>query len=406
MAQRQTLLTRLSRLSVAGLLWAQACSAQIESGNRSKLAEDSWSVRMATALMNRHPDTLSHSNEARKGRWTYEQGVALEAIRRMWVASGDDRYFAYIKKNIDQFVTEDGSIKTYEYDTFNLDNIATGRQLLMLYRTTHDPKYRKAARVLRDQLADHPRTKSGGFWHKKIYPYQMWLDGIYMAEPFYAQYALTFDEPASFDDIAHQIILIEERTRDSRTGLLYHAWDESRQQRWADSETGHSPNFWGRAMGWYAMGIVDLLDYLPENHAKRGEIISILQRLSEALIQYQDPATGLWYQVVDQGARAGNYLEASASCMFAYAFARGASRNYLHQKFLAIAEKAFKGVVKEFVTVDEDGLVSLHQTCQSAGLGGTPYRDGSYEYYVGEPRRTNDFKGIGPFIFAALELNL
>jgi unsaturated rhamnogalacturonyl hydrolase len=359
---------------------------------------------MAESFMRRHPDTISYATESQRGRWTYEQGVMLEAMTRMWIATGDRRYFSYIKRNIDQFVTEEGAIKTYELESFNLDNIPTGKQLLMLYRETRDPKYKKAADTLRGQLARHPRTSEGGFWHKKIYPFQMWLDGIYMAEPFYVEYALLFDEPEILDDVANQIIFMENHVRDPKTGLLYHAWDESRQQRWSNPETGCSPNFWGRAMGWYAMGIVDVLDLLPRTHPKRDEIIGILQRLVTALSRYKDSATGLWFQVVDQGTREGNYLEASASCMYAYAFAKAVRNGYVDRKYLAVAEKAFDGVVRELVTVDADGLISLHQTCQVSGLGGNPYRDGSFEYYVGEPRRTNDFKGVGPFIFAALEL--
>jgi unsaturated rhamnogalacturonyl hydrolase len=397
---------RLTLLKVVllALFVPQACSGQADKETQSKLSENSWAVRMADSFMKRHPDEISYEGELGGGRWTYEQGVMLEAMRQMWVATGDDKFFRYIKKNIDQFVTEHGSIKTYDYGTFNLDNIATGRQLLMLYQTTNEEKYKIAADTLRKQLANQPRTHEGGFWHKKIYPYQMWLDGIYMAEPFYAEYAHLFNQPDAFDDVAHQIISIERHTRDPKSGLLYHGWDESRQQRWANPATGCSPTFWGRAMGWYAMGIVDVLDYLPQDHPKRKEIIAIFQRLADALITYQDSITGLWYQVVDQGDRKGNYLEASASCMFAYAFAKGAKKGYLDAKFFQISEKAFRGTITELVTVNKDGLVYLHQTCQTAGLGGKPYRDGSYEYYITEPKRTNDFKGVGPFIYSALQL--
>ena len=257
---------------------------------------------------------------------------------------------------------------------------------------------------LRRQLAGHPRTRSGGFWHKHIYPNQMWLDGIYMAAPFYAEYARTFDEPDAFDDIAHQIILIEEHTRDPQTGLLYHAWDESKQQPWADPETGCSPHFWGRAMGWYAMAIVDVLDYFPENHPRREAIIAILRRVSDALTRVQDEATGLWFQVLDQREREGNYLESSASCMFVYALAKGVRKSYLPEQFLAAARRGYRGILQEFITVDATGLVSLDKTCAVAGLGGNPYRDGSFAYYVGEKVAANDYKGVGPFILASLEM--
>jgi unsaturated rhamnogalacturonyl hydrolase len=389
---------------LVGLALTYACSAQTKLENRTRALENPWSVRMADSFMKRYPNTISYPGESKRGHWTYEQGVMLEAIRRMWVATGDEKYFSYVKRNIDEFVGNDGSIRTYEYSAFNLDNIPPGRQLLMLYQNTHDEKYRKASDELRRQLANQPRTHEGGFWHKKIYPYQMWLDGIYMAEPFYAEYALMFKQPSAFDDVADQTIFLENHTRDPQTGLLYHGWDESKERKWANPVTGCSPSFWGRGMGWYAMGIVDVLDFLPQDNPKRARIIEIFQRLCKALAKFQDSSTGLWYQVVDQGNRKGNYVEASASCMFAYVFAKGTKKGYLEHKFLVRAEKAFKGVVRHLVTIDEDGSVSLHQTCQSAGLGGTPYRDGSYEYYISEPQRTNDFKGIGPFIFAALEL--
>ena len=179
---------------------------------------------------------------------------------------------------------------------------------------------------MRDQLKTQPRTSEGGFWHKKIYPSQMWLDGLYMGEPFYAEYAATFHEDAAFDDIAKQFILMELHSRDPKTGLLYHGWDESKQQRWADPATGHSPNFWGRAMGWYAMALVDTLDYFPQDHPQRGALLAILKRLAVAIEKYQEPKSGLWYEVLDKGSEKGNYLEASASCMFVYALARGRSR--------------------------------------------------------------------------------
>jgi unsaturated rhamnogalacturonyl hydrolase len=274
----------------------------------------------------------------------------------------------------------------------------------VLSAKTGDQRYGKAAETLRRQLREQPRTPSGGFWHKQIYPNQMWLDGLYMAEPFYATYALEAGDSAGLNDVIRQFVLMEQGARDEKTGLLYHAWDESRTQRWADSATGHSPHFWGRAMGWYGMGLVDVLEILPPEYPGRAELVGILRRLAEALIRYRDPASKLWYQVVDLGGRDGNYLEASASAMYAYVFARGANRGYLPASYLESAKESFRGILERLVTVDESGLVSLHDVCQVAGLGGKPYRDGSYGYYIGEPKRVNDFKGYGPFLFAALEL--
>jgi unsaturated rhamnogalacturonyl hydrolase len=390
---------RLPRLLLLGVV-VLIGGAQIVSCGAGK----PWSVRMAESFMRRNPDSIFYAGDPKSGRWTYEQGVMLEAMHQMYDATGQDSYLGYIRRNLDRYISADGRIQSYEYETFNLDNIPTGRQLLTLYRKTGEAKYRTAADTLRKQLKNQPRTNEGGFWHKKIYPYQMWLDGLYMAEPFYAEYARVFNEPSAFTDIANQILFVEKHTRDPNTGLLYHAWDESRQQRWANPESGQSPHFWGRAIGWYAMALVDVLDSFPGDHPKRPDIIAVLRRLAEALSKFRDHDTGLWYQVIDKAGREGNYLEASASCMFIYALAKGANKGYLDPEYFAMAEQSFKGVIKYLVTEDNEGLVSLHHTCQGAGLGGSPYRDGSYAYYVGERQRTNDFKGVGPFIFAALQV--
>jgi unsaturated rhamnogalacturonyl hydrolase len=363
-----------------------------------------WSVRIAQSFMTRNADTIRYAGVPKSARWDYERGVVLQGVYQVYRNTRQREYLDYVKKHIDLYVQPDGSIRTYEYDAFNLDNIATGRQLLALYAETHDERYRIAADTLRKQLADQPRTNEGGFWHKKIYPYQMWLDGLYMAEPFYTEYAAMFNEPRDFDDVARQFMWMEQHARDSATGLLYHAWDESRQMPWANTRTGCSPNFWGRAMGWYVWALVDVLDYFPTDHPKRAELIAILQRACAALSRYRDPGTGLWYQVLDQGMREGNYLEASGSSMFIYAFAKGVRKGYLDASYRSMADRAFKSMLETMVTVDAQGLVDLHHACQGAGLGGTPYRDGSYEYYIGEKQRTNDLKALGPFILAALEI--
>lgn len=358
--------------------------------------------QMAVALIARNPDYVAYN--VNDNKWDYEQGLIYNALWEVWYQTGDNKYYNYIRKNVDHFVTEDGKIKTYDFDKFRLDDIAPGRILLDLYQKTKNEKYKKAADILRKQLTEQPRTKEGGFWHKKIYPDQMWLDGLYMAEPFYAKYAEMFNEPSGFDDIAKQFILIYEHTKDPKTGLLYHGWDSSKKQKWADKETGVSPNFWGRAIGWYLMGIVDVLDYFPENHSARQKLISILNDVSESLLKYQDPKTNLWYQVIDKGNKEGNYLEASANSMFMYAFAKGARKGYLDLSYFQISKNIFNGIMNNFVKTDDDGYLSLYKTCKGAGLGGDPYRDGSYEYYINEPTRKNDFKGVGAFILGALEI--
>ena len=363
-----------------------------------------WARRIAESFLQRHPASVTYDSLSPNPRWNYEQGLMLVALRSMWLYSKDERYFRFIKGNVDQFVEPSGSIKTYKYEDFNLDNIAMGRALLTVYEETKENQYKSAADTLRNQLRNQPRTKEGGFWHKQIYPYQMWLDGLFMAEPFYAWYAVSAKEASDYDDIVNQFAFIYKHTRDPRTGLLYHGWDESKQQRWADPNTGCSPHFWGRAIGWYMMALVDVLDILPKDYPRRNELLSILKDVSAAVLKFQDKKSRVWYQVLDQGTRKGNYLEASASAMFTYAFARGANRGYLDKSYRKAAQASFRGIIDKFVSVDANGFIDLLHTCQGAGLGGKPYRDGTYEYYVSEPQRRNDMKGYGSFLLAAIEI--
>jgi unsaturated rhamnogalacturonyl hydrolase len=336
--------------------------------------------------------------------WNYQWGLVLKGFERVWRATGDETYSAYIQHNIDHFVQPDGTIRGYRLDEYNIDRLNTGKILFSLYERTRDPKYKIALDTLREQLKTHPRNKAGGLWHKQIYPYQMWLDGLYMGAAFYAQYAHAFNEPQAFDDIAYQFILLEQHTRDPRTGLLYHAWDESKEQRWANPVTGCSPHFWGRAIGWYVMAIMDVMDFMPPAHPKRETLLAIFKRAIEAVIQVQDTASGVWYQVLDQGSREGNYLESSASCMFVYALAKGVRGKYLAESYRAVAQRAFDGVLKQFIDVDENKEVHLHKTCRSAGLGNVPYRDGSFEYYMSEPIVRDNHHGTGAFILASAEI--
>ena len=380
-----------------------ACNSFTLADSLKVKTSKSWSQRISDSFMLRHPADLVNDT-IYNNKWTYDQGVLQEALRQVYLKTKDKKYYDYIKTSIDLFIEPNGTIKTYKYSDFNIDNVNTGKSLLFLYSKTKEAKYKIAADTLRKQLANQPRTKSNGFWHKKIYPNQMWLDGLYMGEPFYAQYSKMFNSSKDFDDIAHQFILIEKQTRDDKTGLLYHAWDESKQQKWADPVTGRAPNFWSRAMGWYAMALVDVLDFIPKNHPKRGELIKILQRLAEGLLKVQDEKTGLWYQVPNMPDRKGNYLEASGSSMFTYAFAKGANKGYLNKKYLKSGRKAFEGIIANLTTISKDDRIDLLGTCRSAGLGGNPYRDGSFEYYISEPKKTNDLKGYGPFIMAAVEL--
>jgi unsaturated rhamnogalacturonyl hydrolase len=330
--------------------------------------------------------------------------VVLLGIHRVGERTGDPRYASYVKRNVDRLVGADGTIATYQLEEFNLDQINEGKLLFPLYARTHDDRYRKAAALLREQLRRHPRTSEGGFWHKKTYPNQMWLDGLYMAEPFYAQYAREFGDSAAFDDVAMQLLLMARHARDPRTGLFYHGWDERRAESWADPATGLSPSFWGRAMGWYAMALVDVLDFMPAAHKDRAQLVRVLQDVARAVRDVQDPVSGLWYDVLDQPNRAGNYHEASASSMFVYALAKGARRGWLSPGYRDVASRGFDGIVREMITEDAQGLVSLQKVVAVSGLGGKQKRSGTYEYYVGEPVVANDPKGVGAFILAAEEL--
>jgi unsaturated rhamnogalacturonyl hydrolase len=363
-----------------------------------------WSVRIGESFLLRHPDAVTYDSGSPNQRWNYEQGLMLTALWRLGEQSGDTTYRTFVRRNLDRYVGDDGKIATYDRTDYNLDNISPGRAVLALLRDTGQEKYRRAADTLAQQLREQPRTHEGGFWHKKIYPFQMWLDGLYMAQPFAAAYARMSGDAGAFDDIVKQFVLIAGHTRDSATGLFFHGWDESRQQRWADPVTGRSPMFWGRAIGWYMMGLVDVLDEIPEGQPGREQLLAILRDLAASLVRFRDPATHLWYQVVDQSAREGNYLEASSSAMFAYGFAKGANRGYLNAEYRVVAESTFAGLTRTLVTLHPDGTLDLRGTCRSAGLGGTPYRDGSYAYYISEPQRVNDMKGLGPLLLAAIEL--
>jgi unsaturated rhamnogalacturonyl hydrolase len=363
-----------------------------------------WSVGMADSEIARHPDPMTLDSEQPK--WEYTHGLVLKAIQAVGERTKDPRYEAYVRAYYDGMIAADGSIRTYDASEFNIDRINPGKPLFALYRKTKDPKYKLALDRLRQQMRDHPRTSEGGFWHKKRYPSQMWLDGLYMGAPFLAEYAREFGEPALLDDVVKQFVLMETHARDPKTGLLYHGWDESRKQKWSDPKTGLSQSFWGRAVGWYAMGLVETLDVLPADHPGRKDLVAILDRLAAAVVRVQDPKTGVWWQVLDQPGREGNYLESSVSSMLAFALMKGARSGALDGKYGQAGARAYEGVVAQFVEA-KDGQVHIHRVCQVAGLGGDPekerYRDGTFEYYVKERIRSNDPKAVGPFIFASLE---
>jgi unsaturated rhamnogalacturonyl hydrolase len=384
---------------------------------------------MASSVMKAWPNGVV-ATTGKPGQWGYEEGVLLDGLAAEWhqTANGDE--FRYIKTAVDKYVTRDGTIqmdasgKPFGAEEHQLDWIELGRAVMLVYRVTQQPKYYNAAKFLHEQLEAQPRGASGGYWHKQIYPNQMWLDGAYMAEPFRAAYAATFHEDKDWDDIAKQFQLMYDHMRDPATGLLKHGWDESKQIPWADKTTGLSPEVWARALGWYCMALVDVLDWFPEDHPQRVRLVQILQTVMDYVIQYQDLKTGLWWQVMDKGpqvtgtigpkgvmvykqdrpARAGNFPEASASAMFVYATAKSVRMGYLPQHYDADAKKGWAGIQETFVTKNPDGTVTLTGTVKAAGLGGKPYRSGTYEYYVGEKTGDNDAKGVGAYLLAGSEM--
>ncbi len=363
-----------------------------------------WSSRLATSEMDRRGGTLFKDGSP-TARWDYTSGLFANAL----LALGDKAATDYAAKLVDSFIQTDGGIATYKQSDFNIDMVAPGRAVLRLYEKTGGERLKTALGHLREQLAKQPKTGDGGFWHKQRYPSQMWLDGLYMASPFLARYGKVFNEPAAFDEVTKQILLMDRHAYDPASGLFYHGWDEKRAQSWANPDTGCSSGFWGRAIGWYAMAIVDCLDDLPPAHRDAEAVREVLRRLADGVARHQDPTTGLWWQVMDQGGREGNYLESSASSMFVYALAKGINRGHLpREKLLPVVLKGYEGLVKNFIRTDADGRVSLTRVCGVAGLGftsasGKP-RDGSYAYYISEPVVENDLKGVGPFILAGLEM--
>jgi unsaturated rhamnogalacturonyl hydrolase len=359
---------------------------------------------LATQHMGRFPDPWLMRKSDGAYAWSYTHGLVLLGMEQLFRQTGNEAYAEYIQAYADHFIDASGSIETLAITEFNIDSILAGRILFFLFERSGDMRYKNAMDSLRLQLEWQPRTHTGGFWHKRKYPWQIWLDGLYMAQPFYARYQKSFGaDPAAFDDIVSQFVVIEQKTRDAATGLLYHAWDESALQPWADPETGRSPRFWSRAMGWYAMAIVDTIEQLPEEHAGREQLKDILTRLVDALIPFQDES-GLWFQVTDQGAREGNWLEASGSAMFTYAIAKGVRLGMLDRGYLAAARRGYAGLLDRIISTDADGTVHVNDICRSAGLGGTPYRDGTYEYYVSTDRVSDDAHGIGSFLLAASEM--
>jgi unsaturated rhamnogalacturonyl hydrolase len=366
------------------------------------------SERLAKSEMVRRGNTLDFGGDP-MATWNYTSGFFAYSLLRLGAETGDAAFSDYGARIVDSFIEADGTIRGYSPAEFNLDLITPGRAVLALYERTGDPRLAKAAGALRRQLASQPRTPEGGFWHKLIYPDQMWLDGLYMAGPFYAHYGTLFREPEDREDAARQIILADRHLYDPATGLYYHAWDAKRAQAWADPGTGRSPSFWGRSMGWFAMAAVDELDDLPAGEPSTRAVAQALVRVADGIVRWQDPASGAWWQVLDQGRRPGNYLESSASCMYVYALAKGVNRGWLaREKYMPAALRGYSGLVSQFIRPSPSGGVDLTHCCSVAGLNNRNSsgraRDGSFGYYVSEPVVDNDLKGVSAFILAGLEV--
>lgn len=358
-----------------------------------------WSSKGADTMLKREPRMNL------KGKWEYEDGLMLNGIYAIYQATHKKDYLAYVQQNIDEFIDDDGNIKSYHRDEWSLDFINNGKAVLDLFNETHDLKYKRVADRLYDQLLQQPRTDTNVFWHKQIYPNQIWLDGLYMGSVFYARYQKTFGITDHLEDVVHQFLGSYDATFDAVTGLCYHATDVSRKAFWCDPATGHSPHFWTRSIGWYVMAMVDVLDYLPTDIAGRDQLLSNLHHLLNALRKVADPATNLWYQVTDEGDRPMNYLESSGSLMILNAIAKGLRKHYLDetdwQDFLTTG---YANAIQQFISIDRHNYVNVNKIAHVGGLGGANKRDGSFAYYISEPIVTNDHKGVGPFLMLANEM--
>lgn len=361
--------------------------------------------KMAKSEMIRNPK--SQMLGVTGDKWSYASAVELEGILAAARAYNNKEMQDYVLNYTDYYVNPDGSIKTFNKKDYNIDNVKGGIEILQAYDITGDPKYKKAADNIYAQLLSQPRTKSKTFWHKQIYPWQTWLDGLYMGQPFYAEYVNRYlnADPKLWDDIANQFLTVGKKTFDPATGLYRHGWDEKKKQFWANKKTGQSEHAWGRGMGWYFWALTDVLEKMPANHPKRPEMLALLKSVADGVVKYQDPKTGVWYQVMDAPGSQGNYPEASATAMFVYNLLRGVRLGLLNQAYLEPAKKGYQGMVETFVKNNPDGTVSLTNCCTVAGLGGgnDKRRNGSFEYYISEPVSDNDAKGVGPFILSCLE---
>ena len=369
-----------------------------------------YSEWLTHSEMQRIPDPC-YLDFTNKPKWGYVVGIEQEAMLDTYLAYKDESIINYLKQYPAKMIDEKGNITGYKYEDFNLDNTRPGRYILRMNLLYPEKKLDKAVKTIFKQLEKQPRTKDGVWWHKAIYAHQVWLDGVYMGHPFYTMAAPTLkgEKKAKkyYDDTFDQISKTYKRTYDEKTGLWKHAWDETQKMFWANPETGLSQHTWARAQGWFAMAILEVLDALPQDYENRGALIEMLNNVMQATVKYQDKKTGVWYDVMDVN-DSRNYLEATASSMFAYVLLKGARLGYFGDDLKQAGIKAYNGILKEFVKVNADKTLSLTRCCSVSGLGPDDAkgrrRDGSFEYYISEPIRDNDGKGVGPFIWASLEM--
>jgi unsaturated rhamnogalacturonyl hydrolase len=391
------------KINLIVLLLIMSSIMMAQENKNAVLAENlKWSERTALTILNTYPKA-SQIDGTKKPKWDYKMGLVLFAFEKLYQKTNHKKYFNYIKEYADELIDAQGNITDYNIKDYNIDCVNPGKLLFNLYDQTKDNRYKKVIEQLRAQIESQPRTASGGFWHKGIYPNQMWIDGLYMAEPFYTQYTVRYEKGKALDDIARQFELAQNYLVDQKTGLVYQAWDESKEIAWANLETGTSPTIWGRAIGWYMMALVETLDYYPKTNPNFKKLAGYLNQIAKSAVEHKS-VTGLWYQVADKPDLKDNYLESSCSAMIIYSLAKGADKGYLSSDYKKLAQKSFDTFIATFVKKDKNGEVVISNVSSSVGLGGKPFRDGTNQYYTNSKAKDNSSPALAAFLLSAIEL--
>ena len=360
--------------------------------------------KVVESTINQYPNIIDFPIYA-PNRWNYEYSFFLAGSYKQGKKKNNQAFIDYPQKWVDSFIGDNNFKEgVYDMSEYKLDDVIPARLAILFHQQTGNPKYKAIADTIALQMKRQPKTSDGGYWHKQVYPNQMWLDGVFMGDVFSMQYGNAYNQPEWYDEAIKQIKLIYLHTRDEKTGLLYHGWDESKNPVWAHPQKGTSPEFWGRAIGWYVMALVECLDYLPENHPERKNVIKILQDVSASVKKYQDKKTSLWFQVIDKGDKPGNWIETSCSAMFAYVFAKGSHKGYLDKSYLTSAQQAYDGLLKNYIYVDSKGNLHLNRTVKVGTLN-TKTSKGDFQYYITTECRIDDYKGLASFLYASIELD-